>query len=118
VSLQRRRNQQRVRRSLRVRSKLRQVQDVPRISVFRSLKNLGAQVIDDRIGKTIASCSTLELSNLSGDKKARAKQVGKELAVRVRGLGIERVRFDRGRYLYHGRVAAFAEGLREGGLTV
>lgn len=90
----------------------------PRVSVFRSLNHIYAQVIDDINKKTLVSCSSLELKNLTGDKKAVAKDVGLELAKRALNAGIAEVVFDRGRYLYHGRVESLAEGLREGGLKV
>ncbi len=107
----------RKRRALHVRSKVRNA-GVPRVSIFRSARNIYAQVIDDAHNKTIVSCSTLELKELKGSKKERAHQVGKELAQRALKAGIESVIFDRGRFLYHGRIAAIAEGLREGGLRI
>lgn len=118
MSLRRKKNQARERRARRVRSKLRSVGAQMRISVFRSLKHFYAQVIDDQAGKTVASCSTLDLEKLSGDKKACAKAVGLELAKRMQKAGVERAALDRGRFLYHGRLAAFAEGVREGGIKV
>ena len=104
------------RRVLRVRKKL--STELPRVSVFRSLKNIYAQIIDMNEGKTVVSCSSLELKNLKGDKKAVAHSVGLELAKRAKEKGIEAVVFDRGSYLYHGRVREIAEGLREGNITV
>ncbi|OQA33933.1 MAG: 50S ribosomal protein L18 [Candidatus Dependentiae bacterium ADurb.Bin331] len=89
-----------------------------RISVFRSLNQIYGQVIDDNSQKTIVSCSSLELTGVAGDKKAIAKAVGVELAKRALSKGIERAAFDRGSFLYHGRVKALAEGLREGGLSL
>jgi large subunit ribosomal protein L18 len=89
-----------------------------RVSVFRSLNHIYAQLIDDRDERTLASCSTLELKKLSGEKKERAKAVGVELAKRILAQGIDRVVFDRGQYLFHGRVKAVAEGLKEGGVTL
>lgn len=117
MSVQSKLNQQRQRRSVRVRHKLK-ASDLPRVSVFRSLKHMYAQVIDDASGTTVAHASTQTLANLSGDKKEHAKAVGIELAKQMRAKGIERVSFDRGSYRYHGRVAALALGLREGGLQV
>ena len=114
----RKRNQQRSRRRLRIKAQVSIVSDVPRVSVFRSLKNMYGQVIDDQVGKTLVSCSTLELSDLSGDKKAQAHAVGQELARRMIQNGIKKARLDRGISLYHGRVQAFAQGLREAGLEV
>lgn len=114
--------QKRARREARVRIQLKKTATVPRVSVFRSLKQIYAQVIDDNQHKTIASCSSLELAKdakkLTGDKKTIAQEVGKELANRARKQGVEQVIFDRGQYLYHGRVKALADGLREGGLKV
>ena len=73
---------------------------------------------DDQTGKTLASCSSLVLKEMSGDKTARAHSVGKELAQRAKQAGVESAVFDRGRFKFHGRVKALAEGLREGGLQV
>ncbi len=107
----------RKRRGLRIRSKVRNA-GMPRVSVFRSARNIYAQLIDDTQHKTLISCSTLELTELQGSKKERAHQVGKELAQRALKAGIDAAIFDRGRFLYHGRVAAIVEGLREGGLRI
>ncbi len=107
----------RKRRTQRVRSKVRNT-GVPRVSIFRSAKNIYAQLIDDAQQKTLASCSTLELKDLKGSKKERAHRVGKELAERAKKAGVETVVFDRGPFLFHGRVAAVAEGLKEGGLRI
>ena len=106
------------RRTQRVRSRLGERGHKPRISVFRSLKHIYAQLHDDVAGVTIASCSTLTLKDVSGDKKAVAHAVGLELAKRAKKKGIESAIFDRGRCLYHGRVRALADGVREGGLSV
>ena len=106
------------RRALRVRRKLIRKSELPRVSVFRSLNNLYAQIIDDSAQKTLASCSTLELKDLKGDKKAVARSIGQELAKRAQEKGVTAVVFDRGKFLYHGRVKAFADGLKEGGITV
>lgn len=116
MSLHRKIAQRRTRRALRVRKRF--TGELPRVSVFRSLSHIYAQLIDDKSHVTLASCSSQELENLTGDKTARAFLVGKELAQRVRAAGIERVAFDRGRFLYHGRIKALADGLREGGLTL
>ncbi len=104
------------RRALRVRQVLNGA--LPRVSVFRSLKHIYAQVIDDNQQKTLASCSSLDLENVTGDKKAVAQAVGQELAKRALQHGIKEVVFDRGSFLYHGRVKALAEGLRDGGLQL
>ena len=118
MSLIRKNNQRRKRRELRVRSRLTSKSGMPRISVFRSASHIYGQLIDDNAGATLASCSTIELKNLAGDKKDIAKAIGKELAKRSIEKGISTAQFDRGRFLYHGRVKAFAEGLREGGLKI
>ncbi|WP_237477055.1 50S ribosomal protein L18 [Lichenibacterium dinghuense] len=92
----------------------------PRLSVFRSSKQIYAQVIDDARGVTVASASTVEKSNREGLKtgadKAAAEQIGKLVAQRALEAGVTEVVFDRGSYMYHGRVKALAEGAREGGL--
>ena len=93
----------------------------PRLSVFRSSKNIYAQIIDDVAGATLASASTLE-KDLKGSLKTgadveAAKVVGKLLAERAKSAGVEQVVFDRGGYIYHGRVKALADGAREGGLN-
>ena len=89
-----------------------------RVSVFRSLNHVYAQLIDDSTHRTVASCSTMELDSLKGLKRERAKAVGLELAKRALGQGIDTVVFDRGGYLFHGRVKAIADGLKEGGVTI
>lgn len=104
-------------RKLRVRSRLK-VSTLPRVSVFKSLNHIYAQLIDDSKHATLASCSTRELTKLKGDKKAQAHAVGMELAKRAQGLGVKEVVFDRGHFLYHGRLQSLADGLREGGLKV
>lgn len=106
----------RKRRAMRVHVKIRKNTTMPRLSVYRSLSHFYAQVIDDQQGKTLVACSTLDLENVSGDKKNCAHTVGVELAKRAVQKGIARVAFDRGRCLYHGRIKAFADGAREGGL--
>lgn len=105
------------RRVLRVRSKLK-TSALPKVSVFRSLKHIYAQIIDMTAGKTVVSCSSLEMENLSGTKKEVARSIGLELAKRAKKQGIEAVVFDRGRYLHHGRVKELSQGLRDGGLQV
>lgn len=107
-------------RHLRVRKKAFGTPERPRLSVYRSLKHMYAQIIDDTRGHTLVSASTLdpELRGkfaYSGNAEA-AREVGKVLAARAKEAGIEKVVFDRGGNLYHGRVAALAEGAREGGL--
>ena len=108
------------RRHLRVRKKIEGSAARPRLVVTRSAKNTFAQLVDDTMGYTLASASTLEESirTASGDKTAKAKQVGALLAERAVQAGISAVIFDRGGYAYHGRVAALADGAREGGLAL
>lgn len=91
---------------------------VARVSVFRSLKNIYGQIIDDIEQKTIASAGPSAGESVKGDKKAIAYAIGKKLAQRAKEKGIDRVIFDRGPYRYHGRVKSFAQGLREGGLQL
>jgi large subunit ribosomal protein L18 len=117
MSLQRKIRQQVVRRALRVRKKVRATGKL-RVCVFRSLKHIYAQIIDDKAATTLVSCSSLELKDVTGDKKAMAHRVGKELAARALQKGIQDAAFDRGSFLFHGRVKALAEGIREGGLTI
>ncbi len=90
----------------------------PRLSVFRSNKEIYAQIIDDTSGKTLASASSRDaaLKDAKGTKSELAVEVGKALAKKAQAAGIEAVAFDRGGYLYHGRVKSLAEGAREGGL--
>jgi large subunit ribosomal protein L18 len=89
----------------------------PRLSVYRSLKAIAAQAIDDQSGRTLASASTYEKDLVKrGNNIAAAKVIGKLIAQRAQEKGIKKVVFDRGRYLYHGRVKALADAAREGGL--
>jgi len=105
------------RRKLRVKDGQKSRGKMPRISVFRSLKQIYAQIIDDNTHSTLASFSSLVLKEEKvGDKKAIAKSVGVELSKIAKSKSIEKVFFDRGKYAYHGRIKAVAEGLREGGL--
>ena len=110
----------RQRRHLRVRKKVEGSAVRPRLVVTRSAKNTFAQLIDDTAGNTMASASTLEESirAAAGDKTAKAKQVGALLAERAAQAGISAAVFDRSGYAYHGRVAALADGAREGGLAL
>ncbi len=106
-------------RRLRVRNKLRKMAgERPRLSVHRSLKNISVQVIDDAQGVTLAAASTLEPAlGLKGrNNKDAAARVGAEIAARARAAGIEDVYFDRGGFLFHGKVKALADAAREGGL--
>lgn len=104
------------RRAVRTRVKLRSA-DRPRVSVFRSANHIYGQVIDDVKHVTVASYSSMENKALSGDKKVVARAVGIELAKRAIAKGVTAIVFDRGPFLYHGRVRELAEGLREGGLS-
>ena len=114
------RNEIRVIRHVRVRKKISGTSDMPRLSVYRSNKHIQAQIIDDTKGITLVSASTLD-PQLKGqleevDKKGAAKLVGKLVAERALEAGIKTVVFDRGGYVYTGRVAAVADGAREAGL--
>jgi len=106
----------RVRRHTRVRKKVSGDATRPRLAVYRSNRHIYAQLIDDRKAATIAQASDREVE--AGGKTESAKAVGQLIAQRAKDAGIERVVFDRGGRLYHGRVAALAEGAREGGLQI
>jgi large subunit ribosomal protein L18 len=108
----------RQRRHLRVRKHVEGSAVRPRLVVTRSARNTFAQLVDDTAGNTLASASTLEIREAGGDKTAKAKQVGALLAERAAKAGITAVVFDRAGYAYHGRVAALADGAREGGLNL
>lgn len=114
------RNEARKRRHLRVRKKVRGTTERPRLNVFRSAKHIYAQIIDDSKGVTLASASTLdkELANeiSNGGNVDAARKVGELIAKRAQSNGISKVVFDRGGYLYHGRVKALADAAREAGL--
>ena len=108
---------QRIKRHKRVRAKVSGTPERPRLNVFRSEKNIYAQIIDDVSGKTLVSASSLEKGfSCEGTKSDVAKKVGALVAERAKAKGIDVVVFDRGGYVYHGRVAELAEGAREGGL--
>ncbi len=110
-------NAQRLKRHKRVRGKISGTPECPRLNVFRSETNIYAQIIDDIAGKTLVSASSLEKAfEGSGSNIEGAKKVGLMVAERAKAAGITTVVFDRGGYVYHGRVAALAEGAREGGL--
>ena len=110
-------NAQRLKRHKRVRAKISGTPEMPRLNVFRSEANIYAQVIDDVNGVTLASASSLDKAfEGAGSNCEAAKKVGQMVAERAKAKGIETVVFDRGGYLYHGRVKALAEGAREGGL--
>ena len=111
-----RRREARARRHFRIRKTLRGTPQTPRLVVHRTARHLHAQLIDDLAGHTLAAASTMEIRDAEGDKKARGAEVGKLIAQRAQEAGIEAVVFDRAGYKYHGRVAAFADAAREGGL--
>lgn len=114
------RRRMRMRRHLRIRKKLAGTAATPRLAVFRSGKHIYCQLIDDLSGKTLCGTSDLDPTlreSLKGKKKSeRSKAVGKRMAEIAKGHGVERCSFDRGGFIYHGRVQALAEGAREGGL--
>ena len=108
---------QRIKRHKRVRAKIAGTPERPRLNVFRSASNIYAQIIDDVTGKTLVAANSLEKDfACEGTKTDAAKQVGLMVAERAKAKGIDVVVFDRGGYVYHGRVPALAEGAREGGL--
>ena len=111
-------NQARQKRHLRVRNHVSGTAEKPRLNVFRSLSNIYAQVINDQTGETLVSASTIAKENkiTAGGNIEAAKAVGKEIAEKALAKGIKEVVFDRGGYLYHGRVAALADAAREAGL--
>jgi large subunit ribosomal protein L18 len=107
----------RLRRHRRVRAKVHGTGERPRLVVFRSNRGIEAQLVDDDTGQTLASASHLALAtSFKGDKTAQAEAVGKALGVAAKQAGVDTCVFDRGGYLYHGRVKALADGAREGGL--
>ena len=110
----------RQRRHLRLRKKVVGTAGRPRLVVTRSARHIVAQIVDDGVGRTIVSASTLEvdLRATEGDKTTKARKVGELVAARAKAAGVEAVVFDRGGNKYHGRVAAVAEGAREGGLSL
>ena len=109
----------RTRRHLRVRKRVNGTTARPRLVVFRSARHIYAQVVDDATGRTLVSASTLDegVRGAEGDKKARAAAVGRLVAERATAAGVDAVVFDRGGYLYHGRIKALADAAREGGLN-
>ena len=110
----------RIRRQVRGRKKIAGTAARPRLVVSRSSRHLFVQVVDDTQGRTVVSASTMEsdLRSFDGDKTAKAKKIGELVAERAKKAGIEAVVFDRGGNKYHGRVAAIADGAREGGLSL
>jgi large subunit ribosomal protein L18 len=109
----------RLRRQVRGRKKVSGTAERPRLVVTRSSRHITVQVVDDVVGKTLASASTMEtdLRSVEGDKSAKARKVGELVAERAKAAGVESVVFDRAGHKYHGRVAALADGAREGGLA-
>ena len=109
----------RLRRQIRGRKKISGTAAKPRLVVTRSTKHITVQVVDDLVGKTLASASTMEgdLRSFDGDKTAKAKKVGELVAARAQDAGVQTVVFDRAGNKYHGRIAALADGAREGGLS-
>jgi large subunit ribosomal protein L18 len=109
----------RLRRQVRGRKKIAGTSERPRLVVTRSAKHISVQVVDDLVGKTLVSASSMEadVRSLSGDKTAKAVKVGELVAERAKGHGVDTVVFDRAGNKYHGRIAALADAAREGGLT-
>jgi len=109
-------NKERLRRHARIRRKISGTETCPRLCVFRSNKHISCQLIDDVAGKTLASSSSVQLKLANGSNIEAAKQVGSDIAKKASELKLENVVFDRGGYIYHGRVKALAEAAREAGL--
>lgn len=103
----------RLRKHKTIRKRIEGTKEMPRLSVFRSSQHIYAQIIDDSTGNTLVSATGL---NLKGSKKEKAFEVGKTIAEKAKKVKIEKVVFDRGGFLYHGRIAELARGAREGGL--
>ena len=113
---QTKRNEIRKRIHTRIREKLSGTGERPRLNVYRSLNHIYAQVVDDQKGETLASASSLQLKLKTGGNVAAAKEIGKAIAEKAREKGIKQVVFDRGGFLYHGRIKALADAAREAGL--
>ena len=125
ISINKKRNSKskaasRSRRQLRIRKRIAGTAARPRLVVNRSARHVFVQVVDDSRGVTVASASTMEadLRSMEGDKTAKSKRVGELVAERAKAAGVEAVVFDRGGNRYHGRIAAVADGAREGGLAL
>ncbi len=110
------RNEIRKRIHSRIRAKLSGTTERPRLNVYRSLNHIYAQVIDDQKGETIVSASSLAMKLKTGGNVASAKEIGKSIAEQAVARGVKKVVFDRGGYLYHGRIKALADAAREAGL--
>lgn len=113
---QRKRNEIRQRVHTRIRRRLAGTPERPRLNIYRSLNHIYAQVIDDSKGVTLVSASTVAAKSKTGGNVAAAREIGKQIAERAKEKGINKVVFDRGGYLYHGRVKALADAAREAGL--
>jgi large subunit ribosomal protein L18 len=109
-------NQKRVRIHDRIRKKMQGTSERPRLSVYRSTAHIYAQIVDDLKGETLVAASTVEVKSKAGGNLASAKEIGKQVAEKAKAKGISKVVFDRGGYLYHGRVKALADAAREAGL--
>ena len=109
-------NDERLRRHARVRNKVSGTAECPRLNVFRSNAHIHAQIIDDTTGTTLVACSSVDMKLANGGNIEAAKAVGAELANRAQAKNIKKVVFDRGGYVYHGRVQALADAAREAGL--
>jgi large subunit ribosomal protein L18 len=117
IGQQRIKTEREQRRRLRTRRKIRGTTQRPRLNVARSLRGIYAQLVDDDKGTTLVGLSLSGLEQeIKGDKKQKSHELGKVFAAKAKALGVEAVVFDRGRYSYHGRIKAFAEGARKGGL--
>lgn len=116
MQVQRKRNEIRQRVHTRIRRRLAGTAERPRLNVYRSLNHIYAQVIDDLQGVTLVSASTVAAKSKTGGNVAAAKEIGKQIAERAKEKGITKVVFDRGGYLYHGRIKALADAAREAGL--
>lgn len=108
--------EKRQRRHKKIRARMFGTAKAPRLNIFKSAKHIYAQLINDDSGKTLASVSDAELKKAKMVKTEKAKEVGKLIAEKAKGLKVEKVVFDRGGFKYHGRIKAVAEGAREGGL--
>ena len=99
-----------------IRSKISGTKERPRVSVFKSNKAIYSQIIDDMNGSTLVSCSSVDIKKFGKNNIESSKEVGVKLAEKAKKKGIKKVLFDRGGYVYHGKIKSFAEGAREGGL--
>ena len=99
-----------------IRSKISGTKERPRVSVFKSNKAIYSQIIDDLSGSTLVSCSSIDIKKFGKNNIESSKEVGVKLAEKAKKKGIKKVLFDRGGYVYHGKIKSFAEGAREGGL--